>query len=145
MSNQLTSAKKAHYGVNPANIYLFKVNNINTRKRYEICSKLTTKTQEQHHWHCSGSVNEIFKNLFDLKKRKILFLFQFYLGTYPTYEIGLLIEVLFSFKIFEFIKLSFEKEVGYWLNVLLKLHAEWKVCSISTLPTEKMFVPSRLD
>ena len=27
-----------------ANIYLFNVNNRNTRKRYEICSKLTTKT-----------------------------------------------------------------------------------------------------
>ena len=31
----------------PANIYLFKVNNRNTRKRCEICSKLTTKTPEQ--------------------------------------------------------------------------------------------------
>ena len=28
----------------PANIYLFKVNNENTRKRYKICSKLTMKT-----------------------------------------------------------------------------------------------------
>ena len=28
----------------PAIIYLFKVNNKNTRKRYEICSKLTIKT-----------------------------------------------------------------------------------------------------
>ena len=32
---------------NPANIYLFKVNNRNTRKRYEICSKLTIKTPER--------------------------------------------------------------------------------------------------
>ena len=30
----------------PANIYLFKVNNINNRKRSEICSKLTIKTPE---------------------------------------------------------------------------------------------------
>ena len=30
------------YGV-PGNIYLFKVNNRNTRKRYEICSKFTLK------------------------------------------------------------------------------------------------------
>ena len=29
---------------NPANIYLFKVNNKNTRKRCEICSKSTIKT-----------------------------------------------------------------------------------------------------
>ena len=28
----------------PAGIYLFKVNNTNTRKRFEICSKLTIKT-----------------------------------------------------------------------------------------------------
>ena len=31
---------------NPANIYLFKVNNKNTRKRCEICSKLTIKTSK---------------------------------------------------------------------------------------------------
>ena len=29
-----------------ANIYLFKVNNRNTRKRYEICSKLAIKTRQ---------------------------------------------------------------------------------------------------
>ena len=33
--------------INPANIYLFKVNNRNTRNRCEICSKLTIKTPEQ--------------------------------------------------------------------------------------------------
>ena len=33
----------------PANIYLFKVNNRNTRrKKFKICSKLTIKTPEQH-------------------------------------------------------------------------------------------------
>ena len=30
----------------PANIYLFKVNNKNTRKRCEICAYLTMKTPE---------------------------------------------------------------------------------------------------
>ena len=30
----------------PANIYLFKINNRNSRKRCEICSKLTIKTPE---------------------------------------------------------------------------------------------------
>ena len=34
---------------NPANIYLFKVNNGNSRKTCEICSKLTIKTQERGH------------------------------------------------------------------------------------------------
>ena len=32
---------------NPAGNYMFKVNNKNTRKRCEICSKLTIKTPEQ--------------------------------------------------------------------------------------------------
>ena len=31
---------------NPANIYFFKINNRNTRKSCEICSKLTIKTPE---------------------------------------------------------------------------------------------------
>ena len=38
----------------PVSIYLLKVNNRNTRTRCEICSKLTTKTPEQHQWHNSG-------------------------------------------------------------------------------------------
>ena len=33
----------------PANIYLFKVNNRNTRKSCEICLKLTIKTPERRH------------------------------------------------------------------------------------------------
>ena len=39
---------------NPANIWLFKVNNRNTRKRCEVCSKLTVKTPERRHWRRSG-------------------------------------------------------------------------------------------
>ena len=34
----------------PANIYLLKFNNRNTRKRCEICSKFTIKTPEWRHW-----------------------------------------------------------------------------------------------
>ena len=37
----------------PANIYLFKVNNINTRKKWERCSKLTVKISERRQWRCS--------------------------------------------------------------------------------------------
>ena len=33
----------------PDNIYLFKVSNRNTRKRCEICSKLTLKTPKWSH------------------------------------------------------------------------------------------------
>ena len=36
-----------HY---PANIFLFEVNNRNTRERCEVCSKLTIKTQERRQW-----------------------------------------------------------------------------------------------
>ena len=34
----------------PAGNYMLKVNNRNTRTRCEICSKLTIKTPERHHW-----------------------------------------------------------------------------------------------
>ena len=37
-----------------AGIYLFKVNNRNTRTRCEICPKLTIKTPERRHWNRSG-------------------------------------------------------------------------------------------
>ena len=37
-----------------ANNYLFKVNNRNTRKRCEICSKLTIKRTERRHLRRSG-------------------------------------------------------------------------------------------
>ena len=33
----------------PRNIYLFNVNNRNTRKRYQICSKSTIKILQQRH------------------------------------------------------------------------------------------------
>ena len=38
---------------NPANIYLFKVNDTNIRKSCEICSKLTISKPEQCHWRRS--------------------------------------------------------------------------------------------
>ena len=38
----------------PANIYLFKVSNRNTRKRCEICSNVAIKTPERRHWCRSG-------------------------------------------------------------------------------------------
>ena len=37
-----------------AGIYLLKFNNRNTRKKYEICSKLTTNTPERLHWNRSS-------------------------------------------------------------------------------------------
>ena len=47
----------------PANIYLFKVNNRNTRKRCEIFSKLTIKTPERRRWRRSGVFIINFENI----------------------------------------------------------------------------------
>ena len=38
----------------PADNYMFKVNNKNTRTRCEIRSKLTIKTPERRQWRCSS-------------------------------------------------------------------------------------------
>ena len=40
--------------VNPAGIYLLKVNNRNIRTRSKICSKLIIKIPERRQWRCSG-------------------------------------------------------------------------------------------
>ena len=55
-SGYVTSTPSTHWtGIiiifqhNPTGIYLLKVNNRNTRTRYEICSKLTIKTPERRH------------------------------------------------------------------------------------------------
>ena len=45
------------------NIYFFKVHNRNTRKRCEICSKLTVKTPERHHWGRSGAFIVNFEHI----------------------------------------------------------------------------------
>ena len=47
----------------PAGIYLVKVNNRNTRTRYEICSKLTIKIPERRHWRRSGIFIVNFKHI----------------------------------------------------------------------------------
>ena len=54
------SNNSLHLILNPANIYLFKVNNRSTRKRCEICSKLTIKTPERCQWrNCRVMKHEI--------------------------------------------------------------------------------------
>ena len=49
--------------MNPAGNYMFKVKNKNIRTRCEICSKLTIKAPERHHWHCSGVFIVNFENI----------------------------------------------------------------------------------
>ena len=50
------SIKRApvNFNSNPVGIYLFKVNNRNTRTKCEIYSKLTIKTPERRQWRHSG-------------------------------------------------------------------------------------------
>ena len=45
--------------------HLFKVNNRNSRKRYEICSDLKIKTPERRHWLSSGVFIVNFKHILD--------------------------------------------------------------------------------
>ena len=49
-----------------ANIYLFKINYRNTRKRCKICSKLTIKTLERCHWRRFGSFIVNFEHILHL-------------------------------------------------------------------------------
>ena len=51
MINKRWSELSCNY---PADIYLLKVNNRNTRTRCETSSKLTIKTPERRHWRHSG-------------------------------------------------------------------------------------------
>ena len=48
---------------NPANIYMLKVNNGNSRKRYEICSKLAIKTPGRRQWRRSGVLIVNFEHI----------------------------------------------------------------------------------
>ena len=53
----------------PAGINLLKVSNTNNRTRREICSKLTTKTQERPLWRGSGVFNIDFEHISHLVLR----------------------------------------------------------------------------
>ena len=60
---------KNHQGNCPANIYLFKVNSRNNRKRYcEICSKLTLKTPDRRQWRYFTLCFFFFFSLLTLNK-----------------------------------------------------------------------------
>ena len=55
----------------PANMYLFKVNNKSTRKRCEICPKLRIKTPERRHWRRFGVVIVNFEHISHLSSVSI--------------------------------------------------------------------------
>ena len=48
MQMQTRNIEQIYVNTDPAGIYVFKVNNSNTRSSYEICLKLTIKTPEPH-------------------------------------------------------------------------------------------------
>ena len=53
-SKRIGYTESVHCAKYPAGNHIFKVNHRNTRARCEICSKLTIKTPERHHWRRSG-------------------------------------------------------------------------------------------
>ena len=53
----IIDSKSSSKTSNPACIYMLKVNNRNTRTRYEICSKLTIKIPERSHCSSVSIVN----------------------------------------------------------------------------------------
>ena len=50
----------------PADNYMFRVDNRNTRARCKICSELTIKTPERRHWRRSGVFIVNFENILHL-------------------------------------------------------------------------------
>ena len=50
-------------GWDPTNIYMFKINNQNTRKRREVCSKVTIKTPERRYCRLSDVFIVNFKHI----------------------------------------------------------------------------------
>ena len=53
-ANLIRPVKIVILGITLAGIYMFKVNNRNTRTRCQVCSKLTIKTPEWRQWRRSG-------------------------------------------------------------------------------------------
>ena len=62
------------YSTDPANAYLLKVNCSNTRKMFEICSKLTAKTPEQLQWFRSSVFIVNFEHISHLLLGLLLFI-----------------------------------------------------------------------
>ena len=58
-----TAWANIHHNDSLAGNYMFKVNNRNTRIRFEISSKLTIKIPERRHWHRSGIFIINFKHI----------------------------------------------------------------------------------
>ena len=84
----------------PASIYLFKVNNENTRAVCKICPKLTIKTPERSHWRRSGAF--------------FLTLYEFYI-------------LFWSFTHSGISTVNFEQKNAGWVQIL-RTNLIWKGC-----------------
>ena len=95
------------------NIYLFKVNNRNTRKRIEISSKLTIKTSKHCHWCLYGVFIVNFKHFatFFLKFLLLTLRMRLFAGS----ELGLQIKRVFV----RFFLINFFSLFGVWRFALL--------------------------
>ena len=65
------------------NIYILKVNNANTRKRCEICSKLPLKTPDRFYWRHSGIFIVNFEHISHLSLMFVLLTFNMLSFTGP--------------------------------------------------------------
>ena len=84
----------------PANIYLFKVHNRNTRERCGICLKLTIKTPERRQWRRSGV----------RRRRSGVFIVK-----------GALMQIWKSLHILKFIQKYYPENVGFLIVTILEL------------------------
>ena len=63
----IASANNVFLGALPVNIHLFKANNRNSRKRCEICSKLTIKTPKRRQWPGSDVFTVNFEHIYTFR------------------------------------------------------------------------------
>ena len=78
----IIDSKSSSKTSNPACIYMLKVNNRNTRTRYEICSKLTIKIPERSHCSSVSIVNfEYVIAGWDEKCKLMIFPLRFLFGS----------------------------------------------------------------
>ena len=127
-----------------ADNYMSKVNNRNTRKRCEICSKLTIKIPERRHWRRTGifivkacacyflSKFYFSPNDSPLKAMKLLFISSWKLFSFSRYSIF----CVFVFYFFShcqplFERLIQEKSQSLWCHQLSKYELNNTFCMIS--------------
>ena len=101
--------------------HMYNVNKKNTRKRCEICSKLTIKTPERRHWLCSGVFSLLNLNMF-LTFLSVCAVKYVLVGMHNSGRFLLFFHICFSFlQIITSMHLMFPQHIGRqcWLTVLI--------------------------